>query len=262
MRIAVFGDIHGHWIDFKESVAELHAKSPLDMVLQCGDAQPIRGENDLEYMHCPEKYRTIGDFSKFSNGIEKFPLPLLFIGGNHEPWNFLDEKSEGGFLTHNIEFLGRVGKRNIDGIDIVGVSGIFSQRFFNEPRPVQPYPISKRRQVTYFNNNDIEKAMKAGRTDILLTHEWPVPLNDDAKDQKSAFHWSTVGSEPLSRLVDRLKPKYIFCGHMHVSARLIIRPLFQFFPNLKKRQFLWLNFNRFTGLGIAPGVRFVLFDIK
>ena len=90
MRIAVFGDIHGHWRDFSDAVVELDSRAPLDLVLQCGDAQPFRNEDDLEYMHCPKKYRELGDFRVFYEGAEQFPLPVLFIGGNHEPWNFLN----------------------------------------------------------------------------------------------------------------------------------------------------------------------------
>jgi len=52
MRIAVYGDIHGHWRDLKAPVRALHRHSPLDLVLQCGDTQPFRDETDLAYMHC------------------------------------------------------------------------------------------------------------------------------------------------------------------------------------------------------------------
>ena len=70
MRVAAYGDIHGHWLDFKESVLELHSREPLDLVLQCGDAQPFRDEADLEYMHCPSKYREMGA------GLLKGPLSV------------------------------------------------------------------------------------------------------------------------------------------------------------------------------------------
>jgi hypothetical protein len=57
MRIAVFGNIHGHWVDLKDAVLRLNEAAPLDLALQCGDAQPFRNEADLEYMDCPKKYR-------------------------------------------------------------------------------------------------------------------------------------------------------------------------------------------------------------
>lgn len=129
MRIALFGDIHGHWCDFRDMVVELNFRAHQDLVLQCDDAQHIRNQDDLEYMHYPKKYRNLGDFWMVHEGVEQFPVLVLFIGGNHEPWNFLDENREGGILAPNIEFMGRVvGMREIMGTSIVGMSGVYSPK--------------------------------------------------------------------------------------------------------------------------------------
>ena len=71
MRIAVFGDVHGHWCDFRDAVVQLNSRAPLDLVLQYGDAQPIRNEDDLEYMHCPEKWGYV-QFSEARAGKAKY----------------------------------------------------------------------------------------------------------------------------------------------------------------------------------------------
>jgi len=218
MKIAVFGDIHGHWRDFRDTVAALHSQALLDLVLQCGDAQSIRNEEDLEYMHCPKKYRELGDFWLFHEGAEKFPVPLLFIGGNHEPWNFLDQNWEGGILAPNIEFMGRVGMREIMETRIVGMSGVYSPKHFNAPHSKWPYPMSMRKQASYFNSDDFEKVLEFGKADILLLHEWPSFMNG-ARNKEWPSHWGTVGSELLTELVELLSPKYVFCGHMHAAAR-------------------------------------------
>ena len=34
MRIAVFGNIHGHWCDIRDAVFALQSEVPLDLVLQ------------------------------------------------------------------------------------------------------------------------------------------------------------------------------------------------------------------------------------
>ena len=217
MRIAIFGDIHGHWCDFMDAVVELDSRTPLDLILQCGDAQPIRNDYDLEYMHCPKKYRELGNFHRFYNGSEKFPVPILFIGGNHEPWNFLDENREGGILAPNIEFMGRVGMHEIMGTRIIGISGVYSPKYFNAPHPEWPYAVSMRKQASYFNSDDIDKVLEFGKANILLLHEWPSLMNG-ARNEEWPSHWGTVGSEPLTELVELLNPKYVFCGHMHAPA--------------------------------------------
>lgn len=217
MRIAVFGDIHGHWIDFQDTVSRIHDNAPLDIVLQCGDAQPFRDEQDLEYMHCPKKYRKQGDFRLFHEGKEEFPAPLLFIGGNHEPWNYLDENHGHGTLAPNIEFLGRVGMREIGGVRIAGLSGVYSPNYFDAPHLQVPYRVEKRKQATYYNNFDIDKALRFTNVDILLLHEWPDLMNH-AKNESWPSHWQSVGSEQLSLLVDLLNPHWCFCAHMHYPA--------------------------------------------
>lgn len=84
----------------------------------------------LQYMSCPEKFRVLGDFWRFHLYEELFPVPLLFIGGNHEPWNFLDMYPQGDELAQNIEFLGRSGIREIGGATIAGISGVYSPQYF------------------------------------------------------------------------------------------------------------------------------------
>jgi hypothetical protein len=199
-------------------VLRLMESAPLGLVLQCGDAQPFRNESDLEYMNCPDKYRELGDFWWFFLGKEQFPVPMIFIGGNHEPWNYLDEHRDGGILVPNIEFLGRVGRREFNGLVVAGLSGVYSSKYFGKPHPAVPYPVSFRRQATYFNSQDINKASAFGRVDILLLHEWP-SLMSTAEDKPWPSQWGQVGSDKLSFLVEFLKPRWVFCGHMHVLSR-------------------------------------------
>ncbi len=108
--------------------------------------------------------------------------------------------------------------REIMGIRIVGISGVHSPRYFSEPHPKWPYPASMRRMATYFNKEDIDKILEFGSADILLLHEWPNLMNS-ARNIEWPSHWSTVGSEHLTDLVELLSPKYVFCGHMHTPAR-------------------------------------------
>ena len=218
MRVAAYGDIHGHWLDFKKSVLELHSREPLDLVVQCGDAQPFRDEADLEYMHCPSKYRELGDFWAFHGGIEEFPVPVIFIGGNHEPWGYLDEHRDGGLLLKNVQFLGRAGRTQVDGLRIGGVSGVFSPKYFGQSHPQPPYPASQRKQATYYNEEDIDRALAFGGVDILLLHNWPDLMNV-ARNTDWPAYWSSVGCEYLSMVVQALRPRWVFCGHMHYRAQ-------------------------------------------
>lgn len=59
------GDVHGHWADVIAAIdaATGAAGRKPDVVLQVGDAEPLRSEEDLAGTHVPAKYRSMGDFS-------------------------------------------------------------------------------------------------------------------------------------------------------------------------------------------------------
>lgn len=125
---------------------------------------------------------------------------------------------EGGVLAPNIEFMGRVGMREIMGTMIAGMSGVYSPKHFKAPHPKWPYPTSMKKQASYFNIDAFGKVLEFGKADILLLHEWP-SLMKCARNKAWPSHWGTVGSEPLTEIVKLLSPKYVFCGHMHTPAR-------------------------------------------
>lgn len=75
-----------------------------------------------------------------------------------------------------------------------------------------------RKHASYFNSDDIDKVLEFGKADILLLHEWPSLMNG-TRNEEWPSHWGNVGSEALTEIVELLRPKYVFCGHMHASAR-------------------------------------------
>jgi len=152
MRIAIFGDVHGHWSGFREEVLRLALEAPLDLVLQVGDAQPIRDDVDLAFMPVPEQYRHLGSYAKIQ---EPWPVPTLFIGGNHEPWNRLAVLPDGGFLQPNLEYLGRAGQRSFGTLSVAGLSGVFSPRAFDRQRQRWPFLPEQARDASYYRREDL-----------------------------------------------------------------------------------------------------------
>lgn len=216
MRIAVFGDVHGQWIAFRDAILALHAEASLDLVLQVGDAQPIRDEKDLAYLPVPERYRALGDYGLLDG---PWPIPTLFIGGNHEPFNVMEALPEGGFLQPNLEYMGRAGYRTFGDLRIAGLGGVLSPRAIERPRLPWPFPPQHAREASYYRKADLAKVAASGKVDILLLHEWPTQM-EKARSSNWPRHWEKVGSEPLGALVDELSPTFVFCGHMHHAARV------------------------------------------
>jgi predicted phosphodiesterase len=211
VRIAVVGDIHGHWLELREAILTLHASSALDLVLQVGDAQPVRDALDLSYMPGPEKHRALGNFAQV---IGPWPIPTWFISGNHEPFNYLESMPEGGLLLENLEYLGRHFSRTVGNLHFAGVSGIFSPKYCDLPRTAWPFPQGGSKQASYFRRKEVAALASAGPTDLLLMHEWPAQM-ESARRHDWPKRWAKVGCDALGALVSVLQPRFVLCGHMH-----------------------------------------------
>jgi lariat debranching enzyme len=139
--------------------------APVDFVLQVGDLEPRRHTEDLATMAAPAKHRRLGDFHRIFDDKDNdnnmmLPWPVYFIGGNHEPWGWLDSGGgeEGGAfeLCRNLFFLGRAALHQIGPLRVAALSGIQRAGPLEEPRPhvsLLPYRSTTRttfgsRQVT------------------------------------------------------------------------------------------------------------------
>ena len=47
---------------------EKEGQIKIDALLICGDFQALRDEEDMDYMHCPPKYKSLGMFHKYYSG--------------------------------------------------------------------------------------------------------------------------------------------------------------------------------------------------
>ena len=220
-RFAVVGDVHGdHWAMIRLLAAwEKSHKQSLDFVLQVGDFEPHRHESDLATMAAPAKYRDLGDFPVFARGNAQFPWPIYFIGGNHEPYGFLDALPDGSHVAPECIYIGRANAVQIGELRVAGLSGIFQSQLFNQTRPdVSQFGPQSNKNWIGWNEGDIEKLLSLGRADIFLLHEWPRPFGDNQR------HCPDVAAWPWIELaLQSLQPQLIFCGHLHSRLRSATR---------------------------------------
>lgn len=223
---AVVGDVHGHMramIDLVQRRSDALKVVP-DFVLQVGDFEPHRDEADLETMAAPAKYRLLGEYHLFNEGACQFPWPIYFIGGNHEPYGYLDQIPDGGEITRNCFYLGRSGVLEIEGCCIAGLSGVSDQ---GEPRnrpPVSEIHRTSKKKYQYFSNQDVNRLLNLDGVDVLLLHEWPAGIYSGSRGEGAKRRTSRgpVGNEAGRTLIELLEPRVVFCGHMHWSYRSVV----------------------------------------
>lgn len=84
------------------------------------------------------------------------PVLTIFIGGNHEASNHLQELSYGGWAAPNIYYMGLAGVINVGGIRIGGLSGIYKSNDYMRGRfEKQPYTEQTKRSVYHIRQLEV-----------------------------------------------------------------------------------------------------------
>ena len=214
----------------------------VDALLCCGDVQTLRTPSDFHALNVPPKYRALGDFHAYYSGAKVAPILTVFVGGNHESSNYLQELHYGGWVAPNVYYLGAAGAVNLckrvvgpDGntcvasIRIGGLSGIYNGRHYRMGRyESPPYNNDELRSVYHTRRVDVVrmKALRDRPTDVMISHDWPrgVHRYGDEADlvrRKPFFRdevgSNTLGSEANEELLHALRPCHWFAAHLHVK---------------------------------------------
>ncbi|XP_040295596.1 lariat debranching enzyme [Bufo bufo] len=230
MKIAVEGCCHGELDKIYETIQFLEKKenTKVDLLLCCGDFQAVRNEGDMKCMAVPPKYRQMQSFYKYYSGEKQAPILTIFIGGNHEASNYLQELPYGGWVAPNIYYLGYAGVVNYRGVRIGGISGIFKSHDYRKGHfEHPPYTKDTIRSAYHVRNTEVFKLKQLKEPmDVFLSHDWPRSIyhygNKKQLLKKKEFFTqevenNTLGSPAASELLHHLQPSYWFSAHLHVK---------------------------------------------
>ncbi|XP_074550818.1 lariat debranching enzyme [Halichoeres trimaculatus] len=236
MKIAVEGCCHGELDKIYETIGYLEKKEgvKVDLLLCCGDFQAVRNEGDMKCMAVPAKYRTMQTFYKYYSGEKKAPVLTIFIGGNHEASNHLQELPYGGWVAPNIYYLGYAGVVRYRGIRIGGLSGIFKSRDFRRGHhEFPPYNPDTLRSVYHIRNIEVFKLKQIQMPiDIFMSHDWPrgiyhygstAELLRKKKFLRQEVESNSLGSPAAEELLAHLQPSYWFSAHLHVKFAAVMQ---------------------------------------
>uniref|UniRef100_A0A9J8D5R4 Debranching RNA lariats 1 n=1 Tax=Cyprinus carpio carpio TaxID=630221 RepID=A0A9J8D5R4_CYPCA len=236
MKVAVEGCCHGELDKIYESISYLENKEgvKVDLLLCCGDFQAVRNEGDMKCMAVPAKYRHMQTFYKYYSGEKKAPVLTIFIGGNHEASNHLQELPYGGWVAPNIYYLGYAGIVRFKGVRIGGLSGIFKSHDYKKGHfEYPPYGPDSLRSVYHIRNIDVFKLKQIKMPiDIFMTHDWPRgiyhygntnQLLRQKKFLRQEVECGTLGSPAAAELLDHLQPTYWFSAHLHVKFAALMQ---------------------------------------
>ncbi|XP_062572881.1 lariat debranching enzyme A-like [Saccostrea cucullata] len=253
MKIAVEGCCHGELDKIYETLEYIEKKNSIkiNLLLICGDFQAVRNVSDLQCMAVPQHYQKLNTFYKYYSGEKKAPYLTVFIGGNHEASNYLQELPYGGWVAPNIYYMGYAGVIQFAGIRIGGLSGIFKGRDYNKGHFEHvPYDNETKRTVYHVRSFDVFRLKQISRpVDIFLSHDWPRGIynfgNVNMLLKKKQYFREEVeqdrlGSPASKDLLYHLKPEYWFAAHLHVKFPAIVQHQ-EVDGNQKQTKFLSLD---------------------
>ncbi|BFF99596.1 lariat debranching enzyme [Drosophila madeirensis] len=235
MKIAIEGCAHGELERIYDTIAciEKESNTKIDLLLCCGDFQSTRNLEDLQTMAVPKKYLDICTFYKYYSGECVAPVLTIFIGGNHEASNYLQELPYGGWVAPNIYYLGYAGVVNVNGVRIAGISGIFKGHdFLRGHHEFPPYTESTCRSVYHVRQLEVFRLKQlSGKIDIFLSHDWPTGIYEYGNKAQllrkkpyfaADMESGQLGSRPLEELLKVVQPSYWFAAHLHCKFAALV----------------------------------------
>jgi lariat debranching enzyme len=90
---------------------------------------------------------------RYYSGEKVAPVLTIFIGGNHEASNYLQELAYGGWVAPRIYYMGYASIVNIAGVRVGGLSGIYKGHdYFKGHFEKSPYTEDTKRSVYHVRN--------------------------------------------------------------------------------------------------------------
>lgn len=228
MKIAIVGCCHGCLDKIYNSLG----KKKVELLLICGDFQSVRNQVDLMSMSVPDKYKKMGDFPDYYIGKKKAPIFTIFIGGNHEASNYLDELKYGGFVAPNIYYMGRSSVIWYKGLRIGGLSGVYWKKDFVQLSSVNVFNFQENksliRSIYHYRKDDYFKLLLINKANnmIMASHDWPEGIynygNVNKLLSKKPFFKADIKKHDLGSpfnmsLLKKIEPNYWFSAHLHVK---------------------------------------------
>ena len=193
VKICVLSDLHGNLPDIQ----------PCELVLIAGDIVPLNVQNS------PEQ-GTLWWLNTFTQWVKSLPCgEVVIVAGNHDK---LIEKAS--FIAHAVEIATEFKLAYLAGTtyNFIGSDNIHHKIYGS------PY-CHKFGNWAFMQDESWLKGYYScipKDVEIILTHDTPM-LGD--LDLLPPSQWNSeavhAGGKSLAEAIERIKPRYVFCGHLH-----------------------------------------------
>jgi Icc-related predicted phosphoesterase len=203
MKVLFAGDIHGNIQHLEWLYAHAH-KNEVNTIIACGDFG--------YWVHLPFGKKFL---ARCVSLAEANNIPLMWIDGNHENHDLLDDlRTQHGdtspIPTPNewVKWIPRGCRFDMNGYTFMGYGGAYSVdwkdrelgRSWWKQELISPYHID---------------TLSEEEVDVLITHDAPYGVELTYKDDIPV---SVYQRELVLEIQQKVKPRFHVCGHHHVRA--------------------------------------------
>lgn len=217
----VCGDWHGQTGWALRALRSMNSSHPNDKIIfHVGDFGVYRDQSARKF------------FRKLQRNLELTERFLLVTLGNHEDYDYLKKAVKHPtipFLSFfsdspRILFFSRGARWESNGLQVMSFGGANS---INVTSLVEGVSWWEAEQIT---DDEISWASLGGEVDILISHDMPANIGyfNEADVDSTIQEWGaeeyaySVGSRvQLRKLVDIVKPSYMFHGHYHIRKTIL-----------------------------------------
>jgi hypothetical protein len=217
MILCAAGDVHGAIDRFYRDVLTFEESLGVSFahVLHVGDFGIWPDENRVD--RATRNHDGAGDFPAWFAASRAVPRPTVFIKGNHEDFDWLEERRR----QKDLEILPGLRilpngtaidlESNGESIHLGGIGGCFGPS--NYGRRAEELRGRARR---HFTRDEVDRLCGTGPLDVLLLHDAPggVEFTWKRKDSSIRRQFSSE-AEGLARVVADTRPTVCFFGHHH-----------------------------------------------
>lgn len=209
-RVLFAGDIHGN-TKHAAWVFASAANNNCSHIIACGDFG--------YWVHNKWGKKFVSDIAEMA---DKYGIQFLWVDGNHENHDILNDllakhgDSE-PIPTPNewVKWIPRGCQFSIGDTTFMGYGGAYSVDWKDRVKG-ESWWTGETLDQTHIDSLPLTKV------DVLITHEAPLGANLSYKDE---IPESVQQRVLVSRLVDRVQPKMVVCGHHHTRERFFTNAL-------------------------------------
>jgi hypothetical protein len=202
VRFGAVGDLHG---DF-DALDRIMARHP-----------------DVLFWACP------GDLASESGEYPRPRMPLYWIKGNNEDFDFVAAQPPGAGTVPNLHYIPNgISVEAPGGITLAGLGGTFAPTLYDKPAAelASPRPASlvrgkrddKRR---HFVQHEVEACKRLTGVDVFLSHEAARPFLLPPKRQTGPARPIDAGKTPINDVLAAMRPRVHLFGHHHRYAEAV-----------------------------------------